>query len=143
MQVKLSIVDIDRIYVAVNQLANVNQNKLIKQGLKDASNIFIKQGKANLKARLKGKNTGNLLKSFKGKLKKNKLGVLAGFSNLGAHAHLVDEGTATRSTNAGANRGLMTGNNFWTDSINQSESTAIDAVFTGIERAMQKIMNRN
>ena len=71
------IVGIDRIYGLVSDLRQIDQNKAIKAGLRRGANIFIRAGRANLKARNNEK-TGNLMKSMRTRVKKRKLGALAG-----------------------------------------------------------------
>ena len=90
-------------------------------------------GKENLSQRTKIK-TGNLASSFRLKLKREKLGVLVGFNSYGSHAHLIDRGTVERTTNSGANRGKIIGNRFFDDAIADNENTAINKVYSGIER---------
>jgi hypothetical protein len=87
--------------------------------------------------------TGNLLKSFRNKLKSNKLGAIAGFNELGHHAHLVDRGTQERHTSKGYNRGKIEGNEFWDDAINNNESAAMDKLFNGISNGITKLILRN
>ena len=144
MEIKATLIDFDRIQRMVFGLSEIDQNKVIKEGLKSATAIFIRAGRANLKSRLKGKEgTNNLMNSFKNKIKRNKLGTLAGFSEIGHHAHLVDSGTTIRTTNKGANRGSVIGNNFWSDAIEANQSEAINTVYIGIQRGIEKMINRN
>ena len=144
MQIKATLIDYDRVYAAISELSNIEKDKVIKAGLRAATTIFIRAGKSNLMARLKGdKTTGNLKKSFRTKVKRTKLGALAGFSQLGMHAHLLNSGTVNRTTKSGRNRGVMPANHFWTDAITNNEGAAISKVYDGIERAVTKILLRN
>ena len=114
MDVQTTLIDLDRVYKLIDGLSDIDKDKTIQAGLRAATNVFINAGKTNLKARMKSKtgNSGNLLKSFKNKLKSNSLGALAGFNQFGMHSHLLDLGTEERTTKSGANRGKVTANNF-------------------------------
>ena len=144
MQIQATLIDYNRVYSAISGLTDIEKDKTIKAGLRAATNIFIRAGKSNLSGRLRGnKTTGNLLKSFRNKVKRNKLGAIAGFNQLGMHAHLLDNGTVRRSTRSGANRGVMPANHFWTDAITNNENAAISKVYDGIDRAVNRILLRN
>lgn len=144
MEIQTTLIDYNRIYKAIDGLSDVHKDKVIKQGLKAATGIFVRAGRTNLRSRLIGKRgTGNLAKSFKNKIKRRKLGSVAGFSFLGSHAHLLDRGTNNRYTKKGFYRGKMKGNSFWTDAIESNESAAISKVYEGIERGINKIIMRN
>lgn len=144
MQIQATLIDYDRVYSAISGLTNIEKDKTIKAGLRSATSVFIRAGRSNLRARLSGnKTTGNLLKSFRNKVKRTKLGAIAGFNQLGMHAHLLDNGTVNRTTRSGANRGVMPANHFWTDAITNNEGAAIAKVYDGIDRAVTRILLRN
>jgi len=145
MEVQTTLLDFDRVYKLIDGLSDIDKDKSIQAGLRAATNVFINAGRTNLKVRMKDKkgDSGNLLKSFKSKLKSNSLGALAGFNQLGMHAHLLDLGTQERTTSKGYNRGKVTGNSFWTDAINSNENTALNKVYEGIENGINKILMRN
>jgi len=82
------------------------------------------------------------LKSFKNKVKRTKLGALAGFGDGGGAAHLIDRGTVNRMTKDGKNRGAITENHFWTDAIEQNQTAAINEVYNGIEKAVINLINK-
>ena len=141
------IVGIDRIYGLVSDLRQIDQNKAIKAGLRRGANIFIRAGRANLKARNNEK-TGNLMKSMRTRVKKRKLGALAGFSmnysrmkeeGYGSHSWLVDRGTKKRETKSGHNRGIMPASYFWTDTKNEAGSSAIREIENGIVTAVERM----
>ena len=145
MEIEITTIDIEKVYRLIEGLADFEKDKSVETGLKNAGALFVRRGRENLKNRMKsGSNgvTGNLLRSFKVKLKRQKLGVLAGFSALGAHAHLIDRGTAIRSTNKGYNRGRIEGNDFWENAIENNKDAAIESIYTGIERAINRILKR-
>jgi len=62
--------------------------------LRKAGNYIAQVSKQNLRRGMKSSNgvTGNLLSSYKVKVKKRSSGVLIGFNQKGHHAHLVDLG---------------------------------------------------
>ena len=141
MEVETRLIDFEKVERAIANLNDIDKNKVVREGLKDAGNLFIKSGKENLKVRNKIK-TGNLSKSFVIKLKSKKLGMIAGFNTSGNHSWLIDRGTVERKNSKGQNRGKIIGNNFWSDAIQNNESTAIERVYSGIERAIINIMNK-
>ena len=147
VRIGAEIVGIDRIYGLVSDLRQIDQNKAIKAGLRRGANIFIRAGRANLKARNNEK-TGNLMKSMRTRVKKRKLGALAGFSmnysrmkeeGYGSHWWLVDRGTKKRETKAGHNRGIMPASYFWTDTKNEAGSSAIREIENGIVTAVERM----
>lgn len=130
----------------LNQLNNIDRNTSIKFGLRKGGQILVSAGKSRLRARMKNPSgvTGNLLKSFQVKVKKNKLGALAGFGMIkdnkgGKHSYLVDLGTDKRYKKNGAYTGVMPALKYWTDTRNEDMDTAIDAVWEGVEMAIIKI----
>lgn len=151
MQIQATLIDYQKIDRLISGLNDIDKDKVIKQGLRDATAVFLRAGRNNLKERMKNKyHTGNLMKSFKNKVKRMKLGSIAGFDGLGMHAHLVDQGTDERFTKGKGKKrrkphstGKAIGNNFWTDAINSNKTIALDKVYTGIERAVNKILQRN
>ena len=95
--------------------------------------------------------TGNLVKSFNVRVKKNKLGGLAGFGMvsdtdgnhiIARHAHLVDLGTAERERQNGGSTGKMPALNFWTDTRNDDMDNAVGEVLKGTEQALIKIIGK-
>lgn len=140
MQLQATLIDYNRVFNTIQSLSDIEKDKAIKDGLRSATSVFLNAGRINLRNRLKKnrKTTGNLMKSIRTKLKRNKLGALVGFNGLGMHSHLVDRGTSNRGKT-----GIMPPNNFWTDAINQNQNKAIEKVYSGIERGMNKIIKRN
>ena len=149
MQVKL--IDREAVVYLVDELEAFEKDKAIKSGLRAASGVLIRKGRSNLKQRLKGTGKGSLAGAFVTKVKRNKLGSLAGFrrstkltqwSKAGNHAHLVDRGTRKRPHPITGNSGIMLANNFWSDARVSEESNMMNALFKGVERAVQRINNR-
>lgn len=136
----------------VRNLEDFEKDKAVKDGLKTAGNVFKVEGRNRLKSRMKSGSrgvTGNLLKSFQVKVKKNKPGVLIGFKqgkDGGSHAHLVDRGTNERfyTTKKGKRKstGKVIGNLFWSDTEAQDYPKAMDELYKGIEKGVNKISSR-
>lgn len=138
------IIGIERINRLVADLQEIDQNKAIKAGLRKGAMVFIRLGRSTLRSR-NNKHTGNLMKSFRVRVKRRKLGSLAGFSmnysrmsedGYGSHSWLVDRGTVQRWTKKGQNRGIMPASYFWTDTKEQGSSEAIRAIEQGIHEAV-------
>ena len=153
VRIGAEIVGIERINRLVADLREIDQNKAIKAGLRRGANVFIRAGRNNLRARNNEK-TGNLMKSMRTRVKKRKLGALAGFSmnykrkaeeGYGSHSWLVDRGTKKRETTgkgsvpAGLNRGIMPASYFWTDTKNEAGSSAIREIENGIVTAVERM----
>ena len=146
VKIGAEIVGIERINRLVADLRQIDQNKAIKAGLRRGANVFIRTGRSNLKARNNEK-TGNLLKSMRTRVKKRKLGALAGFSmnysrmaeeGYGSHSWLVDRGTVKRDK-TGPNRGIMPASYFWTDTKNEGGTAAIREIENGIITAVERM----
>ena len=138
------IIGIERINRLVADLQEIDQNKAIKAGLRKGAMVFIRLGRSTLRSR-NNKHTGNLMKSFRVRVKKRSLGSLAGFAmnytrlaeeGYGSHSWLVDRGTVQRKTKAGLNRGIMPASYFWTDTKEQGGNEAIRAIEQGIHEAV-------
>ena len=89
------------------------------------------------------------MKSMRTRVKKRKLGALAGFSmnysrmkeeGYGSHSWLVDRGTVKRETKkTKKNRGIMPASYFWTDTKNEAGSSAIREIEKGIITAVERM----
>lgn len=150
VRIGAEIIGIERINKLVADLQEIDQNKAIKKGLRRGAMVFIRIGRSMLRSRNEV-HTGNLMKSFRIRVKRRKLGALAGFSmnysrmsedGYGSHSWLVDRGTVQRKTTgrgsvpAGLNRGIMPASYFWTDTKEQGSSEAIRAIEQGIHDAV-------
>ena len=149
----VKIIGEDRINAMLQELNDIDTNKSIKAGLRKGLNILRQGGLKRLKSRMKSPSgvTGNLVKSFNVRVKKNKLGGLAGFGMvsdtegnhiIARHAHLVDLGTAERERQNGGSTGKMPALNFWTDTRNDDMDNAVGAVLKGTEQALIKIIGK-
>ena len=150
---EVKIIGEDRINAMLQELNDIDTNKSIKAGLRKGLNILRQGGLKRLKSRMKSPSgvTGNLVKSFNVRIKKNKLGGLAGFGMvsdtdgnhiIARHAHLVDLGTAERERQNGGSTGKMPALNFWTDTRNDDMDNAVGEVLKGTEQAILKIMSK-
>ena len=149
----VKIIGEDRINAMLQELNDIDTNKSIKAGLRKGLNILRHGGLKRLKSRMKSHSgvTGNLVKSFNVRIKKNKLGGLAGFGMvsdtdgnhiIARHAHLVDLGTAERERQNGGSTGKMPALNFWTDTRNDDMDNAVGEVLKGTEQALIKIIGK-
>lgn len=152
-------IDRDAVKYLVRNLENFEKDNAVKSGLRDAGNVFKAGGKSRLKSRMKSGSqgiTGNLLRSVTVRPKKSKPGVLIGFrqgKGGGSHAHLVDRGTSIRNRkkaggfikgtkSSNTSTGKMLGNAFWTDTESQDYPQAMNKLYMGIEKAVNRINNR-
>lgn len=125
-------------------LDGFDRDRAVKSGLRAGAETFIRRGRSNLRARMKyrGGYTGNLLQSFRAKVKRRKPGALAGFSGKGHHAHLVDRGTSRRPHPLTGTSGIMPANYFWTNAYDSEQERAAEEVREGIARCVERINER-
>ena len=148
VRIGAEMVGVERIYRLVDDLRQIDQNTAIKAGLRRGANVFIRTGRQNLRARNNEK-TGNLMKSMRTRVKKRKLGALAGFSmnysrmkeeGYGSHSWLVDRGTVKRETKkTKKNRGIMPASYFWTDTKMECGPAVIREIEKGIITAVERM----
>lgn len=140
---------LDDILTAFNYLNNLLDKREVRKGLRDASRMLVKQGKQNLKSKLKGKST-YLLSSTSYRIKRKNTGALIGWklpikiqqknsTRLSGAAWWIDRGTVERKTSKGYNRGHVTGTKFWSDVANNDVDRAMNMVARAIQSAMVKI----
>lgn len=148
--IQLRAIDVDSVLYLVNNLDNIEKDEAIRAGLREAGSVFKAGGQRRLRNRMKsGRNgvTGNLLRSFHIRTKRYKLGVLIGFKQGkggGSHAHLVDRGTNNRYWKTKKLKSVGKGlpNSFWTDTESQDYPQAMNKLYMGIEKAVNRINNR-
>lgn len=131
------------------ELSNIDQKKAVQRGLMAAARIFVARGKLNLHARLMGHGgVGNLMRAARTLWRQASVTAYAGFrwteriksrAVWGNHAHLVDLGSGPRYTESGAYRGIMPANYFWTDARISEESKAADAIYDGVQQAINQM----
>lgn len=156
--IEIKHIDEGEVNYLVRNLENFEKDKAIKKGLGAAGKVFKVGGMDRLRRTMKAGSrgvTGNLLRSFIVKVKRNKLGVLTGFKQGkggGSHAHLVDRGTTERfwktrkykSKNGSYKKsvGEVKASHFWNDTESQDYPKAVDKLYNGIERAVDRINSR-
>lgn len=146
---QVTVEDLPRIQSVLKELSEVRESrKEVKKGLSEAGKLLKKRGKERLRARLimpRKDRTGNLLKSFRHKVKKKNRGVIIGFKMSkggGSYAHLIDKGTKSRKTEKGYRRGWVTANSFWSDTRESDAPKAQQIIVDHINEAIQAIKNR-
>ena len=124
--IEIKQIDRENIQYLVDNLEDFEKDKAIKSGLRSAVNVFRVKGRANLRSRLlyHGKQTNHLMNSFTNRVKRNKLGALAGFDRPGGNH-------------------IMPANRFWSDTKVSEEGRAMSALYQGVQRAVQRINNRS
>ena len=134
-------------------LSGIDKDSAIKRGLSKGGEVLKKGGMERLKNRMRagpGGKTGNLLRSFTARVKRNKPGVLAGFQkgkNGGNHSHLVDLGTVERmrhrkswkSGGKGGSTGAARANYFWKDTNDLDKNKAMGEIQKGITECVEKV----
>lgn len=134
-------------------LSEIDRDKAVKSGLSKGGEVLKQGGINRLKGRMKaGSNgkTGNLLRSFYVRVKRNKPGVLAGFTkgkNGGNHSHLVDLGTISRMQKSknrkrrykGGSSGAAPGNHFWEDTRDLDTGKAMNEIQAGIVGFVERV----
>ena len=125
----------DEINAFVNHLQDFEKDKAIRAGLYAGGAILKRGGVMRLKLRMKSPygRKGNLIKAFKVRVKKNKLGVLSGFG--------YPEGTGIRHTKSYERRGIGPALRYWEDTRSQEGNRAMGAIRNGIERAVERMNN--
>lgn len=146
MQIKL--INRESIIYLVQELEAFEKDKALRSGLLSAGNLLMSGGKRRLKQRMKNPAgvTGNLLRSFAVRVKKNKPGVLTGFKGGergGGYASWIDRGTKDRhvkKTNKYA--GAVKGSKYWEDTRYLDSNKALERLHKGVERAVKRIQER-
>lgn len=143
MKIELKEVNKNVVVKLLDGLKAIDQDKIIKKGINDALHLITVKGIMNLRDRYKGpSHTGALERSLIVRIKKTKMGGIAGFVDKAWYAYLVDRGSGTRQTKSGANRGAMTGNRFWRDAIESESDAAVDVLMKSISGALVKLEER-
>lgn len=144
---QIKYIDRDAMLYLVRSLDDFEKDKSIRSGLSSAGAVFKTGGIRRLRKSMKSGPTGftgNLLKGFQLRVKRNKPGVLIGFNKKGSHAHLIDRGTDKRYqlTKGGKYVGSVKASRFWTQTEAEDHPKAMDKLYQGIERAVNRINNR-
>ena len=134
-------------------LSGIDKDSAVKSGLSKGGEVIRKGGMERLKNRMRagpGGKTGNLLRSFMVRVKRNKPGVPAGFkkgNNARQHTHLVDLGTVERMRKRksrkhggkGGRTGAATPNYFWNDTNDLDKNKAMGEIRMGIAEFVEKV----
>lgn len=143
LTIELSKSDVAAVNRWLSEMEKVDQSNTIQNALRQGAKVIQDAGKTNLASRNKV-NKGNLKKSFSIKVVKKKAYALSGFKRpKGAHAHLVDRGTAKRYTGKGYYRGSAKGTMFWTDAVEANGGKALNTLMNAIYDALAEINRRN
>ena len=136
--------DYIKIMNALSDLSSLEREAVIAKGIQEGLKIVVQEGKSNLASSGIKVRSGNLSGSFKILTKKRDLKGYAGFSRpKGAAAHLLDRGTKMRSTKKGANRGMVTGNYFWTKAVEGKSGRAQQELMESVQKSIENIIRRN
>ena len=139
----------------LNNLSDVDQTSVVNAALRGGMKTIIDEGRINLNARNNVK-TGNLKKSFSISVHKKKQNkairgfALGGFKlPQGAHAHLVDKGTAKRWTEKGYYRGSVSkdapnkGSGFFSEAVESKGEEALDKLINTVYEEILRITDRH
>lgn len=133
-------------------LSQFEKNKAISEGLRDAAKVFEAYARVNYVERLEGKySTGQTLRSLRVRVNMGRRSEggpmsLVGFNrDYGYKAHWIDLGTTDRyyETKRGKKKavGQMPANHFFEDARVEGERPAMEAIYDGIQRAIDRINN--
>lgn len=149
--IRATITGIESVDRLLQNLSDIDRNKIIKSGLRAGVNLLKNAGRQRLRERMHSPTvvTGNLLNSFSVRVKKNKLGAIAGFTKATEdasgelikvrHAYIVDSGTGDRKRKNGGSTGVMPALKYWTDTKNQDTDRALEIVEASIVKAVDKM----
>ena len=144
-KLEAKILNPEAIHGLIEGLNDFEKDKAVKAGLRKGAQVLVRGGRKRLRSSLldNRKGTGNLMRSIAPRVKRRKLGALAGFRRpMGNHSHLLDRGTKDRYTKKGAYRGRMKATLFWAQTHDSDMSKAVTEVVTGIEKAVNRIKQR-
>lgn len=131
----------------IQNLETFERNKALREGLRDAAKIFEREGRSNLLSAATGIATGEMLRGINSRVRVSRKAsepTVVGFRRpRGNLAHLVDLGSKPRyyETKNGKKKyvGRMPANYFFTDARTEGEKPAMDAIYDGIQRAIDRI----
>lgn len=93
-EINVEVMNLEQVIRATRDLQDLGKQKALSKGLGKGGRYLMQKSKARLRKGMQspqGK-TGNLLASYRVKIKHGNTGFLMGFDNKGHHAHLVDLG---------------------------------------------------
>lgn len=146
-EITLTQIDREALVWLVKELEDFEKDKAVRSGLSAAVLVFKTIGRRNLRRWMASRGhpegvTGNLLASFKNRVKRRRPGALSGFVlPEGSHIWLVDKGTTLRGTRT-HDTGIMPASHFWENAAREGNSKAVERLREGVERKIQKIRER-
>lgn len=133
------------------ELSRADQRKIIMNSFRTGSKPLVTTARALLKSKLKTRSkTNNLSKSIgfvagrsrgKSVFVTAKVGARKFGRHRGFHGHLYDAGTAQRSTKRGFSRGEMPASGFFTNALQQTESSMVNLSQNDYMQALEKLIN--
>lgn len=149
--------DYSKVMKALDGMATMSRNTIVRKSLSDGAKMFTDQGKINLRSRLKTeshnvymrrymarKRGGSLMGSFRTKgivnPKKNVMKAYAGFNKFGHHAHLINFGTKERYKRNGQPTGKVAANEFWSDAFDSKNKQAMNKVIESVFEYVRQVM---
>ena len=133
-----------RISALGNPSKDAYVKKTLKKGYRKAGAYLIKVGRTKERASIEAnkakwpnvKHTGNLLSSFKTKVKRSGLGMLVGFTNKGKHSWLVDHGHGGQRSH----NGWTAGSHVWESTRENEAKTAQSMVAESVKEVVYTIL---
>ena len=151
-QAKISIFGVQELDDFFQEMSRADQRRIMTDSWRIGTKPLITLAKQYIKSRTKKGGTGNLHKSIgfvpgrsrgksifvSAKVGARKFGGYKGF-----HGHLFDAGTSERQTKQGYGRGRMPATNFFTEALNQTESSIMDDSDNYTLAALDKLIQRH
>lgn len=144
--------DLAHVQKQLSMLENVEQQRVVQQGLQDGVRVFREEGKRTLKNsmsrdawnvtmrnRMAKRRGGSLYKAISTKVIKRKGKGYAGFGKNGHHAHLVDSGTKNRWKSNGEYTGSVKGSRFWRKAFDNKKQEAARILMESIRISIQRL----
>lgn len=123
---------------------NASVNSALKKGYRKAGAYLIRVGRKKERISINAnkakwpnvKHTGNLLSSFRTKIKRSGLGMLVGFTDKGRHSWLVDHGHGGKRSH----NGWTEGSKFWESTRENEAKTAQAMVADAVRQAVYTVL---
>lgn len=132
-------------------LARTDQKRVILDSFRKGGEPLIQSSKALLKAAIRTKSSGNLVKSFgfvpmpgrrSSVFVSAKIGARRFGSYRGYHGHLFNSGTVPRQTKQGFSRGKMPATGFFDEALQATENQMIDNSQQYMLEALEKLITK-
>lgn len=135
--------ELRKVYKTLGALGDIEKDAVVAKGLREGATILVREGRHYI-IKYNHIRKGNLLRSVAVKVRKKDGKAYAGFKRPeGSAAHLVSKGTQVRRTRLGANRGKVTGSNFWEQAVNAKGDEAMRTLMESVKASMERIIDRN